>query len=267
MELLDPTLSYPVDRLETRENFEPLLKQDQLNSAITEFLPADLERFDQDLREVLASGLLKDRDKDYVSRWLRNGEGNTKLSQRLSAQFSGRVETMGLVTGEAADYRTTTTGMEAEIIWDDDKILATVSASWKELAAVLRALYQQELDGFSHTPVQREAVHLTGTPTYQVGDHVVLPAPDQEISGAIGHIGEQEIRIDTGPYAWSQQMVSRGQFEEWLRQDERNAGLFQPEVRETAEPAYTTQTTAVYPGDKNHLPYDVVVQTIRTAEP
>ena len=62
-------------------------------------------------------------------------------------------------------------------------------------------------------------------------------------------------------------MVSRGQFEEWLRQDERNAGLFQPEVRETAEPAYTTQTTAVYPGDKNHLPYDVVVQTIRTGEP
>ena len=267
VELLDPTLAYPVNRLETRENFERLLKQDQRNGAITEFLPADLERFDQDLREVLASGLLKDRDKDYVSRWLRNGEGNTKLSQRLSAQFSGRVETMGLVTGEAADYRTTTTGMEAEIIWDDDKILATVSASWKELAAVLRALYQQELDGFSHTPVQREAVHLTGTPTYQVGDHVVLPAPDQEISGAIGHIGEQEIRIDTGPYAWSQQMVSRGQFEEWLRQDERNAGLFQPEVRETAEPAYTTQTTAVYPGDKNHLPYDVVVQTIRTGEP
>ena len=110
-------------------------------------------------------------------------------------------------------------------------------------------------------------MHLTGTPTYQGGDHVVLPAPDQEISGAIGHIGEQEIRIDTGPYAWSQQMVSRGQFEEWLRQDERNAGLFQPEVRETAEPAYTTQTTAVYPGDKNHLPYDVVVQTIRTGEP
>ena len=58
----------------TRENFERLLKQDQRNGAITEFLPADLERFDQDLREVLASGLLKDRDKDYVSRWLRNGE-------------------------------------------------------------------------------------------------------------------------------------------------------------------------------------------------
>ena len=267
VELLDPTLAYPVYRTETRADFERLLRQDQRNGAITEFLPADLERFDQDLREVLASGLLTDRDKDYVSQWLRNGEGNTKLSQRLSAQFAGRVETMDLVTGEAADYRTTTTGMEAEIIRDDDKILATVSASWKELAAVLRALYQQELDGFSHTPVQREAVRLTGTPAYQVGDHVVLPAPDQEISGTIGYIGAQEVRIDTGPYAWSQQMVSRSQFEEWLRQDERNAELFQPEVRETERPAYTTQTTAVYPGDKNHLPYDVVVQTIRTGEP
>ena len=267
VELLDPTLAYPVYRTETRADFERLLRQDERNGAITEFLPADLERFDQDLREVLASGLLTDRDKDYVSQWLRNGEGNTKLSQRLSAQFAGRVETMDLVTGEAADYRATTTGLEVEIIRDDDKILATVSASWKELAAVLRALYQQELDGFSHTPVQREAVHLTGTPTYQVGDHVVLPAPDQEISGTIGYIGAQEVRIDTGPYAWSQQMVNRNQFEEWLRQDERNAGLFQPEVRETERPAYTTQTTAVYPGDKNHLPYDVVVQTIRTGEP
>lgn len=267
VELLDPTLAYPVYRTETRANFERLLRQDQRNGAITEFLPADLERFDQDLREVLVSGLLTGRDKDYISQWLRNGEGNTKIAQRLSAQFAGRVETMGLVTGETADYRATTTGLGVEIIRDDDKILTTVSASWGELSAVLRALYQQELDGFSHTPVQREAVHLTGTPAYQVGDHVVLPAPDQEISGTIGYIGAQEIRIDTGPYAWSQQTVSRSQFEEWLRQDERNAGLFQPEVRETEEPAYTTQTTAVYPGDKNHLPYDVVIQTIRTGEP
>lgn len=74
---------------------------------------------------------------------------------------------------------------------------------------------------------------------------MVLPAPDQEISGTIGYIGEQEVRIDTGPYAWSNQTVSRSQFEEWLRRDERNAELFQPEVQETAEPAYTTQTTAV----------------------
>ena len=267
VELLDPALAYPVYRLETRENFERLLKQDQRNGPITEFLPADLERFDQDLREVLASGLLDAQDKDYVSQWLRNGEGNTKIAQRLSAQFAGRVETMGLVTGEAADYRATTTGLEVEIIRDDDKILATVSASWGELAAVLRALYQQELDGFSHTPVQREAVRLTGTPAYQVGDRVTLPAPDHVISGTIGYIGEQEIRIDTGPYVWSHETVQREQFEEWLRQDERNAGLFRPEAREAAEPKFTTETVASYPAEENHLPYDVVIQTIRTGEP
>src|SRR5699024_3980249 len=32
-------------------------------------------------------------------------------------------------------------------------------------------------------------------------------------------------------------------------------------------PAYHAETVAVYPGDKNHLPYDAVVQTLRTDEP
>ena len=32
-------------------------------------------------------------------------------------------------------------------------------------------------------------------------------------------------------------------------------------------PDYHAETVAVYPGDKNHLPYDVVVQTLRTNEP
>ena len=32
-------------------------------------------------------------------------------------------------------------------------------------------------------------------------------------------------------------------------------------------PAYTTEPVAVYPGDKTHLPYDVVVETLRTNEP
>ena len=70
------------------------------------------------------------------------------------------------------------------------------------------------------------------------------------------------------PYAWAAD-GQRGQFEEWLHARGRtrhNAGLFSEEVGDGGT-AYTTQTTAVYPGDKNHLPYDVVVQTIRTGEP
>lgn len=78
---------------------------------------------------------------------------------------------------------------------------------------------------------------------------MVLPAPDQEISGTIGYIGEQEVASDTGPYAWSNQTVSRSQFEEWLRRDERNAELFQPEVQETAEPGVHHADHRVYPGE------------------
>ena len=35
---------------------------------------------------------------------------------------------------------------------------------------------------------------------------------------------------------------------------------------ESAQPGFTTEPVTVYPGDKNHLPYDVVVQTLRTNE-
>ena len=35
---------------------------------------------------------------------------------------------------------------------------------------------------------------------------------------------------------------------------------------EPEQPAYTVEPVAVYPGDKNNLPYDVVVQTLRTNE-
>lgn len=38
-----------------------------------------------------------------------------------------------------------------------------------------------------------------------------------------------------------------------------------PATQET--PAFHSETVAVYPGDQNHLPYDVVVQTLRTEEP
>ena len=132
---------------------------------------------------------------------------------------------------------------------------------------LLRALYQQELDGFSHEPAQWEAVHLEGVPTYQVGDTVTLPFADREISGTIGYIGEVDVRIDTGPYSWSHETINREQFEEYLRQDERNAHLFRPVEKEAAQPEITTETEAVYPGAKNGLPYDIVVERLHIEEP
>ena len=92
-------MAYPIFRSESRERFEQLLKNDLRNGPITEFLSTDPEKADQDLREVLTSGLFAWQDKEYISRWLRDGEGNTKIAQRLSKLYSGRVETMDLATG------------------------------------------------------------------------------------------------------------------------------------------------------------------------
>ena len=270
VQLLPSGMAYPIFRAESRERFEQLLKNDLRNGPITEFLSADPEKADQDLREVLTSGLFTWQDKEYISRWLRDGEGNTKIAKRLSELYSGRVETMDLATGDIADYRTFTTSVEVEILDHEERKLATLAYRWEELAPLLRGLYVKEQDGFFQDPegfADRHTPPLEGTPSYQVGDHVTLPAPDHPITGTIDAIEETTVRIYTGPYAWSYDVISREQFEIWLRQDERNAGLFTQEEKETPAPEITSEPVTVYPGDKNGLPYDVVVERLHIDEP
>ena len=270
VQLLPSGMAYPIFRAESRERFEQLLKNDLRNGPITEFLFADPEKADQDLREVLTSGLFAWQDKEYISRWLRDGEGNTKIAKRLSELYSGRVETMDLVTGDIADYRTFTTSVEVEILDHEERKLATLAYRWDELAPLLRGMYVKELAGFFQDPegfADRHTSPLEGTPSYQVGDHVTLPAPDHPITGTIDAIEDTTVRIYTGPYAWSYDVISREQFEIWLRQDERNAGLFTQEEKETPAPEITSEPVTVYPGDKNGLPYDVVVERLHIDEP
>ena len=316
VQLLPSGMAYPFFRAESRERFEQLLKNDLRNGPMTEFLSADPEKMDQDLREVLADGLFTSQDKEYISRWLRDGEGNTKIAQRLSDLYSGRVETMDLATGEIADYRTFTTSMEVEILDHDERKLSTLAFRWDEIAPMLRGLYVHEADGFYQEPdafrryvveqtsdafeepfiirdqhtgeyyalgeaaqtfeSQDEAeafadrlnhIALDGVPSYQVGDTVTLPAPDHPINGTIDAMEDTTVRIYTGPYAWSYEVISREQFETWLRQDARNAGLFTPDTKETPAPEITSEPVTVYPGDKNGLPYDVVVERLHIEEP
>ena len=184
VQLLPSGMAYPIFRSESRERFEQLLKNDLRNGPITEFLSTDPEKADQDLREVLTSGLFTWQDKEYISRWLRDGEGNTKIAKRLSELYSGRVETMDLATGDIADYRTSTTSVEVEILDHEERKLATLAYRWEELAPLLRGLYVKEQDGFFQDPegfADRHTPPLEGTPSYQVGDPVTLPAPDHPI--------------------------------------------------------------------------------------
>ena len=227
VELQDPTQAYPILRSEPKDRFEQSLWKDVRNSHITEFMSADLERVQDYFREALTSGLLTGRDKELISNWLRSGLGNTPIGNRLAEQFADRAETMQLITGETADYFTSTTGMKVTV---HDKFSSNQYIGWALIPSILRALYQKELDGFSHEPVHRPAVRLEGEPAYQVGDKVTFPYGERDISGTIGWIGEQAVRIDTGPYSWSHETINRDTFEDALRHDERNAALFTPEI-------------------------------------
>ena len=256
VQLRDPTLAYPILRSEPKDRFEQLLWQESRNGPVTEFLPADLGKVNADLREILTSGLLTDRDKAYISGWLRSGENNTQIGHRLSEQFADRAETMTLMTGEMADYFTSTTGIEVKI---HDKFSSGAYMGWALVPSVLRALWLQELDGFSRAAVQREPVELEGKLSYQVGDKVAFAYGDHDVIGTIEGIGVLDVLIHTGPYAWSHQTVSKDFFEDAVRHDERNAHLFTQEP-EPERPAPGPAT--IYPGDKNGLPFDIVVERL-----
>ncbi|MDE7246044.1 MAG: hypothetical protein K2O18_19000, partial [Oscillospiraceae bacterium] len=279
VELRDPAMFYPIFRTESKENFERLLHQDTRNGRITSYLSADMSRINDDFREVLTSHLLTDRDKGYISSWLRSGENNRGIAMRLSEAFASRAETVTLETGDIADYFTSTIDMAVEI---QDKFGTKLSLSWDAIAPILRAMYQQELDGFTHEPVQREPVELEGQLSYQVGDKVAFSYGDHDVSGTIEGIGEVDILIHTGPYAWSHETVTKDFFEDAVRHDERNASLFTPEEPVPPAPAQADEPAApppvsdtvvtqkpvtVYPGDKNGLPYDVVIQTLHIDGP
>ena len=188
---LPTDMSYPIYRAESRERFAQLLREDNRNDLYTKFLPATLDTVDQDLRDVLAHGLMDASDKAELSELLHTGKSNREVALWLSRTYPNIVETMELETGETGDYRTTPEGIELEVLDAEEKRLAVLSFRWNEVAPLLRGLYARQLDGFGQE----------------------RPEPAAET------------------------------------------------------PAYHTETVTVYPGDKNHLPYDVIVQTLRTNAP
>ena len=191
VQLLPTGMVYPIYRAERKEQFEQLLRADRRNAYYTEFLPIDPDKADQDLRDVLAHGLMDEADKQQVSTLLQSGRSNSEIAYWLSRAYSGEIETLNLETGDIADYRTTAQGMELEVLDAEEKRLAVLYFRWDEVAPLLRGMYARQLDGF---------------------------------------------------------------------------GQEQPEPA-AESPAFHSETVAVYPGDKNHLPYDVVVERLHIEEP
>ena len=191
VQLLPTGMVYPIYRAERKEQFEQQLRADRRNAYYTGFLPIDPDKADQDLRDVLAHGLMDEADKQQLSTLLQSGRSNSEIAYWLSRAYPHEIETLDLETGDIADYRTTAQGMELEVLDAEEKRLAVLYFRWDEVAPLLRGMYARQLDGF---------------------------------------------------------------------------GQERPEPA-TESPTFHSETVAVYPGDKNNLPYDVVVERLHIEEP
>ena len=115
----------------------------------------------------------------------------------------------------------------------------------------IRELYEQQQDEIVDIPHEKAV-------DYKVGDEVVVDLPTRTIEGKIGYVGETDVRIDTSAHgqSWDNEVINKQQFENGLRQTA-------PEM-EQPTPKYTIKTEAVYRAEENHLPYDIVIQTLHT---
>ena len=130
VQLLPTGMSYPIYRVESRERFEQLLRADNRNDFYTEFLPVNPDTADQDLRDVLAHGLIGAPNKAELSELLRTGKSNREVALWLSRAYPDIIETMELETGDTADYRTIPEGIELEVLDADEKRLAMLFFRW-----------------------------------------------------------------------------------------------------------------------------------------
>ncbi len=101
----------------------------------------------------------------------------------------------------------------------------------------------------------------SGVP-FKVGDTVYLDDTAFEIT----NIGLFDVQLRDPSLAYPIfRAESKERLMELLHHDERNQSILDRDVPHDEQ--FTTETVAFYPGEKNNLPYDVVIQTIRTNDP
>ena len=153
VQLRDPALRYPVFRAESRENFERLLRWDERNAAITDYLPA--RNRNDDLRDLLMNGILTPDIRDEVRELFRQGGGNAAIGAYLSNVFAASdADTMTLEDGTEADFITSRSGFQAQV--HGEKGVHALGLLWPDAAPVLRAVFLEEAQAQSRTQAQAE---------------------------------------------------------------------------------------------------------------
>ena len=153
VQLRDPALRYPVFRAESCENFERLLRRDERNAAITDYLPARSRN--DDLRDLLMNGILTPDIRDEVRELFRQGRGNAAIGAYLSNVFAASdADTMTLEDGTEADFITSRSGFQAQV--HGEKGVHALGLLWPDAAPVLRAVFLEEAQAQSRTQAQAE---------------------------------------------------------------------------------------------------------------
>lgn len=135
VELLPPGMAIPVYRTESRADFERRLRSDERNRYITDYLAAELN---DDAHEYVWS-VLTPEDRAQISAWLRAGDSNAQLAERLTERLSGR---------EGAEKD----GLHYRIPDDAGNIVATGFVPWEQLAGAVRGMYRDDPEVFEQEP-------------------------------------------------------------------------------------------------------------------
>ncbi len=150
-------------------------------------------------------------------------------------------------------------------VWDDethdyyadkDGVTEEFTSEW-QADDYLKELQKAEMD------IEKPAV-TTGKADYpfKAGDTVYLDDTAFEIT-EVG-LFDIQLRDPTLSYPIFR-AESKERLMDLLQHDERNQSVLDRDVPNDKQ--FSTETVAIYPGEKNNLPYDVVIQTIRADTP
>ena len=150
-------------------------------------------------------------------------------------------------------------------VWDDethnyyadkDGVTEEFTSEW-QADDYLKELQKAEID------IEKPAV-TTGKADYpfKAGDTVYLDNAAFEIT-EVG-LFDVQLRDPTLSYPIFR-AESKERLMDLLQHDERNQSVLDRDVPNDKQ--FSTETVAIYPGEKNNLPYDVVIQTIRADNP
>ena len=192
VQLRDPTQTYPIFRTENRESFERELYRDQRHTPVTDFLAANLDRTSGYLRDALTweGGLLDLKDKEQVSDLFRSDKGNARVASFLASSFAGNSMEMTMPSGDTGILTADVHALDLRVQDENGGPISMSRTSWENIAPILRAMYQEERNGFFHETVLPE---LETRPPFREEIADIFPG---ERTGLPFDIEIQTLRID-----------------------------------------------------------------------